>query len=214
MRIGEAALYLCTPDREDLVGFIEACVRGGVDVVQLREKHLGRKALLARARLAAAVCADLGVPFVLNDDPAGALGCGADGAHVGQDDLPPQRAREILGPGRLLGRSTHALPELERALDEPVDYVSVGPVVPTPTKPGRPGTGLSYVAAAARLLEERGSSLPFFVTGNARPETVGEIVAAGGTRVVAVRYLTESPDPAEAARALRDALEEALAART
>ncbi len=208
------SLYLCTPDRHDLTTFIAGCVRGGVDVVQLREKQLPREALLERASLAGRLCRELGVPFILNDDPAGALECGADGVHVGQDDMDPVAARRIVGDERLIGRSTHALAELERAMDEPVDYVSVGPVVPTPTKPGRPGTGLSYVTEAARLIALRRPGLPFYVTGDARPETVGEMVAAGARRVVAVRYLTGSSDPEEAARRLRRALESAIARET
>jgi thiamine-phosphate pyrophosphorylase len=210
----DARLYLCTPDREDLAFFIEECVAGGVDVVQLRESHLQGTALAERARLAQRVCSGLGVPFILNDDPALSLEVGADGAHVGQDDMAPDKARQLLGPGRLLGLSTHALDELEKGLKEPVDYVSVGPVVPTPTKPGRPGTGLQYVSAARRLIEEKRPGLPFFVTGNARPETVGEIVAAGATKVVVVRYLTEAIKPRQAARRLRGALEEALGLKT
>jgi thiamine-phosphate pyrophosphorylase len=120
---------------------------------------------------------------------------------VGQDDVPPSVCRRILGPDAIVGLSTHAPAELDAAAAEPVDYVSVGPVVPTPTKPGRAGTGLDYVryaAAAARV--------PFFVTGGATPETVGAIVAAGASRVVAVRWLTDAADPEAAARTLRAAL--------
>jgi len=99
-----------------------------------------------------------------------------------------------------VGLSTHAPAELDAAA-EPVDYVSVGPVVPTPTKPGRVGTGLDYVRYAAAT-----ARVPFFVTGGATPDTVGAIVAAGASRVVAVRWLTEAADPEAAARALRAAL--------
>lgn len=214
MILGAASLYLCTPDRPDLARFVEECVAGGVDVVQLREPRLGRHELLPRAALARRVCASLGVPFFLNDDPVLALECGADGVHVGQEDMAPADAREVIGPELLLGLSTHAVTELEAALEAPVDYVSVGPVVATPTKPGRPGTGLGYVSEAARHCDARRPPLPFFVTGNARPETVGEIVAAGGRRVVAVRFLTEAADPRRAARQLKDALSRALGAGT
>lgn len=210
MKLHNQRLYLCAPDREDLAQLIEACVAGGVDVVQLREPRLGRAELLSRALLARQVCEDLGVAFVINDDPELAVECGADGVHVGQDDAPATEARRTVGPEAIVGLSTHAPAELEKALDEPVDYVSVGPVVATPTKPGRPGTGLGYVSEAARLCAARSPEMPFFVTGNARPETVGEIVRAGGRRIVAVRWLTEAVDPKAAARELRDALERAL----
>ena len=198
-------LYLCTPDRPDLERFVTACVRGGVDVVQLREKQLEAGPLLARARVLASTCRDLGVPFLLNDRPDLALECGADGVHVGQDDAPASLCRRILGPEALIGLSTHAPAQLEAAVTEPVDYISVGPVVATPTKPGRQGVGLGYVSAAAA-----GSARPFFVTGGATPTSVAGTVAAGGTRIVVVRWLTEAADPEAAARALRSALDAAI----
>jgi len=187
-------LYLCTPDRPDLAAFIAACIDGGVDVVQLRDKHLKARALLTRARVAAGVCADLGVPFVLNDRPDLALEAGADGVHVGQDDAPPSLARRILGPDALVGLSTHAPHELDAAATEPVDYLSAGPVSPTPTKPGRQGTGLRYLEEAAAR-----ATVPWFVTGGVTPETVPKMVAAGARRFVVVRWLTEATDPRAAA---------------
>jgi thiamine-phosphate pyrophosphorylase len=204
--VGDRRLYLCTPDRPDLETFVEACIAGGVDVVQLRDKHLDARPLLERARLALRVCRGLGVPFVLNDRPDLALEVGADGVHVGQDDAPPALCRRLLGPDAIIGYSTHAVDELDAALAEPVDYVSTGPVVPTPTKPGRPGTGLGLVEHAAKV-----ATLPWFVTGGAAPDTVADLVAAGARRFVAVRWLTEAADPERAARELRDAIERALA---
>lgn len=202
-------LYLCTPDRPDLLEFVEACVRGGVDLVQLRDKSLEAGPLLERATLLRGRCSALGIPFILNDRPDLALGCGADGVHVGQDDAPPWLCRRILGPDAVVGRSTHAPAQLAAAAHEPVDYVSAGPVVSTPTKPGRPGVGVGYVEHAAVA-----ASVPFFVTGGAAPDTVGRLVAAGAERVVVVRWLTEAADAEAAARALRSALDGALAART
>jgi thiamine-phosphate pyrophosphorylase len=198
-------LYLCTADRPDLAAFIEACIVGGVDIVQLREKHLEARALIARGRLAALVCRNHGVPFVLNDRPDLALDVEADGVHVGQDDAPPALARRILGPHVLVGLSTHAPAQLDAAAAEPVDYVSVGPVVPTPTKPGRPGTGLEYPAYATTH-----ARVPWFVTGGATPETVPAMVAAGARRFVVVRWLTRAADPTAAASALRQAIDDAL----
>lgn len=198
-------VYLCTPDRPDLQGFLASCVRGGVDLVQLRDKHLDARPLLARARLAAATCGDLGVPFLLNDRPDLALGCGADGVHVGQDDVTPTLCRRLLGPDALIGLSTHAPEQLTAADDEPIDYTSAGPVVATPTKPGREGVGLGYVTHAADHAVR-----PFFVTGGATPASVPAIVAAGGRRIVVVRWLTEADEPEKAARALRGALDRAI----
>jgi thiamine-phosphate pyrophosphorylase len=204
MDIADRKLYLCTPDRPDLERFVESCIRGGVDVVQLRDKDLDARPLLDRARLALRVCRGLGVPFILNDRPDLALEVGADGVHVGQDDAPPSLCRKLLGPDAIIGFSTHAEHELDAALAEPVDYVSTGPVVATPTKPGRPGTGLDLVRHAAAT-----ATLPWFVTGGAAPDTVADMVAAGARRFVVVRWLTESSDPERAARALRDAIDRA-----
>jgi thiamine-phosphate pyrophosphorylase len=207
--LGRRRLYLCTSDRPDLADFLGACIDGGVDVVQLRDKHLDARPLLERARLAAAVCRDRGVPFVLNDRPDLAMEAGADGVHVGQDDAPPALARRILGPGAIVGFSTHAPAELDAAAAEPVDYLSAGPVRPTPTKPGRAATGLGYLAHAAS-----NARVPWFVTGGVTPETVPAMVAAGASRFVVVRWLTEAADPRAAARAVAAAIDQAVGAPT
>ncbi len=204
--LADRRLYLCVPDRPDLAWFLEDCIAGGVDLVQLRDKRLDARPLLDRARLAARVCAAAGVPFILNDRPDLALEAGADGVHVGQDDAPPGLARRILGADAVVGLSTHSPAELEAAAGEPVDYLSAGPVSPTPTKPGRPGTGLEYLRHASVA-----TALPWFVTGGVTPDTVGAMVEAGARRFVVVRWLTESADPRTAARALRAAIEAALA---
>ncbi|MGH9070517.1 MAG: thiamine phosphate synthase [Acidimicrobiales bacterium] len=205
--LANRSLYLCTPDRPDLAGFLEACIGGGVDVVQLRDKHLDARPLLARARLARQVCHDLGVPFILNDRPDLAMEAGADGVHVGQQDAPPGLARRILGHDAIVGLSSHAPIELDASAAEPVDYVSAGPVVPTPTKPGRPGTGVGYITYATTR-----SRLPVFVTGGVSPASITELVRAGARRFVVVRYLTTAADPAGAARRLRRAIDEAIGA--
>ena len=201
-------LYLCTADRPDLVDFLAACINGGVDVVQLREKHLEARDLISRAEAAAAVCRRGGVPFILNDRPDLALAAGADGVHVGQDDVPPATARRILGAGAIIGLSTHARHEWDAAVGEPVDYLSAGPVNPTPTKPGRPGTGLEYLRYVSSTSTGSSGGIPWFVTGGVTPETIPEMAAAGASRFVVVRYLTESDDPEAAARRLRRAIEE------
>lgn len=199
-------LYLCTPDRPDLADFVAACVGGGVDVVQLRDKDLEARPLLGRARLVGDVCRAAGVPFVLNDRPDLALDAGADGVHVGQDDAPVALARRILGPDAIVGLSTHGPDDLAAAASEDVTYISAGPVEPTPTKPGRPGTGLGYVTEASRR-----AAVPVFVTGGVTPERVPALAAAGVRHFVVVRYLTEATDPGAAARALREAIDTACA---
>jgi thiamine-phosphate pyrophosphorylase len=197
-----ARLYLCTADRPDLVDFVTAVCEAGVDIVQLRDKELPDRRLLERAAVVRDAAHAAGALFVLNDRPDLAVACEADGVHVGQDDVPPAIARRIVGPDALVGLSTHAPEELAASAAEPVDYVSAGPVEPTPTKPGRPGTGLDYIHLAA----ER-SPHPFFVTGGVSPATLPAIAAAGATRFVVVRALTEAADPAAAAKELRRLLD-------
>jgi thiamine-phosphate pyrophosphorylase len=195
-------LYLCTPDRPDLAQFLRDCIDGGVDVVQLRDKELEARPLLDRAREAATVCRDLGVPFVLNDRPDLALEVGADGVHVGQDDVPVSLARRILGPDAIVGLSTHGPDDLAGAADQEVTYISAGPVEATPTKPGRQGTGLGYVTLASAR-----SSVPVFVTGGVTPETIPALKDAGVHHFVVVRYLTQAPDARRAAQSLRAAID-------
>jgi thiamine-phosphate pyrophosphorylase len=204
-RLIDRRLYLCTPDRPDLEDFLIACIEGGVDVIQLRDKYLEARPLLRRAGIAADVCRQRQVPFILNDRPDLALECGADGVHIGQDDISARIARQILGPAALIGLSTHARTDVDAALAEPVDYLSAGPVSPTPTKPGRPGTGLGYLGyVAARV------TTPWFVTGGVTPDTVGPMVRSGARRFVVVRYLTEARDPRTSALRLLDTIAAAL----
>jgi thiamine-phosphate pyrophosphorylase len=204
-KLASRRLYLCTADRPDLATFLDSCLAGGVDVVQLRDKHLEARHLVERGRLAARVCAEHDVPFILNDRPDLALEVEADGVHVGQDDAPAALARRIMGPDAIVGLSTHAPAELESSRGEPVDYVSAGPVTPTPTKPGRPGTGPGYVTFAVAS-----TSRPVFVTGGVTPETVPALAAAGARHFVVVRFLTESDDPKGAATALRASIDQSL----
>jgi thiamine-phosphate pyrophosphorylase len=204
--IADCRLYLCTPDRPDLAAFVAACISGGVDIVQLRDKELEARPLLERARQLRAVCTDHGIPFVLNDRPDLALEVEADGVHVGQDDAPVALARRIMGPAAIVGLSTHSPSDLESALHTEASYLSAGPVEATPTKPGRPGTGLDYLTLAAGQ-----ARVPVFVTGGVTPERVPALAAAGARHFVVVRYLTESDDPAAAARRLRAAIDQAVA---
>ncbi|HYH48465.1 MAG TPA: thiamine phosphate synthase [Acidimicrobiia bacterium] len=194
----QARLYLCTADRPDLAEFITAVCQAGVDIVQLRDKQLDDRGTIERACIARDAAHAAGKLFVLNDRPDLAVACQADGVHVGQDDVPAAEARRIVGRDALVGLSTHTPEQLASSAGEPVDYVSAGPVEPTPTKPGRPGTGLGYI----RLAAER-SPHPFFVTGGVSPATLPAIAAAGATRFVVVRALTEAPDPAAVAAELR-----------
>jgi thiamine-phosphate pyrophosphorylase len=191
----EARLYLITGARPDLGTFLEAAVRGGVDFVQLREKELSDADLLRVLEEARAVTRGLGVPLVVNDRPDLAVLVGADYVHVGQDDLPLRAVRRFGIPA---GLSTHSREELERA---EADYVAVGPVFATPTKPGRPAVGLELVRHAA----ER-TPAPWFAIGGIDRTNVAEVVAAGARRIAVVRAIGDADDPEAAARELRDVL--------
>jgi len=200
-------LYLCVPHREDLATFLPAVLRGGVDVVQLREKQLDDETRITDANLMVPICREFGVPFIMNDSPELAVAVNADGVHVGQEDASVSRCRELLGYDAIVGLSTHSSDEFDDALDRLATYFSAGPIVATLTKPGREGTGVAYaVASQAR------SDRPVFVTGGVTAENVGELVAAGLRHFVVVRALTEALDPEIAARRIRVALDAALSA--
>ncbi len=205
-KLNKRRLYLCSADRSDLEHFIDASITGGVDVVQFRDKHLETRQLLKRAKLAQQVCLSHGVPFIINDRPDIAFELGADGVHLGQQDMPVSAARKLLGQDAIIGLSTHQESELEDAQTQPVNYISAGPVVATPTKPGRAGTGNSYISLAINRVD-----VPVYVTGGVDPYCVPNLVRYGAQYFVVVRWLTQASDPLDAARKLKAAIDEALA---
>jgi thiamine-phosphate pyrophosphorylase len=191
----ERRLYLVTPARPDLADFLAAAIRGGVDVVQIREKSLPDGALLTALSAAREVTRRHRVPLVVNDRPDLAVLVDADAVHVGQDDLPVQAARRF---ERAVGLSTHAPAQVDGADS---DYIGVGPVYATPTKAGRRAVGLPLVRYAAAH-----ASVPWFAIGGINRANVEDVVAAGATRVAVVRAIVEAADPEAAARELRAAL--------
>jgi thiamine-phosphate pyrophosphorylase len=205
-KLAAARLYLCTDARreqDDLPEFLDAVLGAGVDIVQLREKGLEAREELQLVSVFAEACRRHGRLLAVNDRADVALAAGADVLHLGQDDLPVPVTRRILGPEPLIGRSSHSPAQADLAAAEPgVDYFCAGPVWATPTKPGRPGTGLDLVRHAASQQPER----PWFAIGGISLQNLDEVLAAGATRVVVVRAITEAPDPAAATRALADRL--------
>jgi thiamine-phosphate pyrophosphorylase len=189
-------LYLITPARPDLEEFLEAAIRGGVDLVQLRDKELPDGRLLAALRGTRHVTRRLGVPLVVNDRPDLAVLAEADAVHVGQEDLPVAEARRF---GVAVGLSTHTAAEVDAA---DADYVGVGPVFETPTKAGRRPVGLELVRHAAAH-----ARVPWFAIGGIDRTNVAEVVGAGATRIAVVRAIGDAGDPEAAARELRAALE-------
>src|ERR1039458_7240265 len=158
-RLADARLYLCTGARRsrgDLAGFLDAVLAAGVDIVQLREKGLEAREELALLEVFAGACQRHGRLLAVNDRADVALAAGADVLHLGQDDLPVTPPRRILGDGPLIGRSSHSPAQADAAAAEPgVDYFCAGPVWVTPTKPGRPATGLDLPAHVARATPAR-----------------------------------------------------------
>ena len=191
----EARLYLITGARPDLGAFLEAAVRGGVDLVQVRAKELPDGELLAVLEEARAVTRRLHVPLVVNDRPDLAALAGADFVHVGQDDLPLRAVRRFGIPA---GLSTHSREEVDRA---EADYIAVGPVFATPTKPGRPSVGLDLVRYAAVH-----APAPWFAIGGIDRTNVADVLGAGARRIAVVRAIGDADDPEAAARELRQAL--------
>ena len=217
-RLATARLYLCTDarrERGDLAEFADAALAGGVDVIQLRDKGSAGEArfgaLEARQELAALeILADAarrhGALFAVNDRADVARAAGADVLHLGQDDLPVSIARDVIGAGPLIGRSTHDDAQVADAVaaagSGSIDYFCVGPCWPTPTKPGRAAPGLELVRIAAASE----SAVPWFAIGGIDAERLAQVLEAGAERVVVVRAITAAEDPTAAAAELKSAL--------
>jgi len=199
-RLAEARLYVCTDSRRergDLAEFLDAVLAAGVDIVQLREKGLEAREELALLEVFADACRRHDRLLAVNDRADVALAAGADVLHLGQDDLPVPAARRILGDGPLIGRSSHDPGQSDAAASEPgIDYFCAGPVWATPTKPGRPGTGLALIEHVAARRPHR----PWFAIGGISLDNLDEVSKAGASRVVVVRAITEAADPAAATR--------------
>lgn len=203
-RLRTARLYFvceARPGGRDPEELLHAALSGGVDIVQLREKELGREEIERSARTFRRLCDTYSALFVVNDDPYLARTCNADGVHVGQDDVAAAEAREVLGPEAIVGLSTHSEEQLTASAGELVDYVSVGPIWETPTKEGRPGVGLALVEHAAANAPH-----PFFAIGGIDPNNASDVVAAGARRLGVVRAIRDAADPTAVAESLRRAL--------
>jgi thiamine-phosphate pyrophosphorylase len=205
-RLSTARLYLvcgAEPARDDLLDLIRAAAAGGVDVFQLREKHMDDARLMALAERVQALCSELGVLFVLNDRPDLAARVGTDGVHVGQEDMPAAAVRGLVGERMLVGLSTHAPGEIEAVDGALVDYIGVGPVHATPTKPGRPAVGLELVRHAAAS-----ARVPFFAIGGIDATNARDVLDAGARRICVLRAIADAEDPTAEATGLRALLDE------
>lgn len=205
-RLRTASLYFvldARPQGENPEARVEAALRGGVDIVQIREKVLGRREIERSAATVRRLCDNYGALFIINDDPELARAVGADGAHVGQEDMAVEEARKLLGPDAIIGLSTHSEEQILASAEQPVDHISVGPIWETPTKEGRPAVGLDLIRFAARRAPH-----PFFAIGGINPGNVAEVVAAGAERLCVVRALRDAEDPEAVAAELKAAVAE------
>ena len=185
---------------------VHAALEGGVELLQLRCKEWDALPYLRLAESVARLARDAGVPFIVNDRPDIALASGADGVHLGQQDLPVAWARQV-APGLMIGRSSHEPAHAEQAIVEKARYFAVGPVWDTPTKPGRRAAGLSYVRDVAL----RAIDVPWFAIGGITLENVHDVLEAGATRIAVVRSILDARDPADAARGFAELLAHASA---
>ena len=201
-RLTRSRLYLvleASPHGEDPQPLLDAALRGGVDVVQLRDKELDDEGLVAAAGQFRRTCAEHGALFVLNDRPELVEACGADGVHVGRSDTPVRQARAIVGPDRLVGVSASTAEELDEV--DGADYVGVTAFT-TPTKADAVAGGLDLLRVAARTL-----SVPWFAIGGVELSNVAEVAATGASGIAVVRAIRDAPDPEAAARSLGSVLD-------
>lgn len=202
--LDSARLYLVAGTRvagHETAALLNDLVSAGVDVFQLREKEMDDLSLLRAADRLRVACGEARVPFIVNDRPDIAVALEADGVHLGHQDLPTEVVRPIVGD-RLIGRSTHSQQQIEEFAGPDVDYIAVGPVFATPTKPGRPGVGPSLLEHAAGHVD-----LPWFAIGGIDQTNLREILDTGARRIVIVRAITAANDPVAAAAALKRILD-------
>ena len=193
----QAKTYLVTAPVPNLLKVVESALKGGIAIVQYREKTANDEQRLQIARQMKDLCDRYNALFIVNDRVDIAAAVDADGVHLGQHDLPMNIARQILGADKIVGRSTTNPDEMKRAIDEQADYIGVGPVHETPTKPGKAAAGNEYVRYAANH-----APMPWFVIGGLNAENLEPTLAAGATRVAVVRALMKAEDPAGVARSL------------
>jgi thiamine-phosphate pyrophosphorylase len=205
-RLRWARLYFvcdARPHGRDPERLLNAAMSGGAGMIELRDREQPRRAIERSGQTFRRLANTYSALFIVNDDPHLALELRADGVHVGQDDIEPAEARRIMGPDAIIGLSTHNREQIEGAADAPVDYISVGPIWETPTKEGRPATGLELIREAS------GIDRPRFAIGGIDATNVDQVVAAGAQRICVVRAIRDAENPRAAATALFDAVDPA-----
>jgi thiamine-phosphate pyrophosphorylase len=179
----------------DLDAILASALDGGAEMIQLREKTWPSGTLFPVAQRLRARCRAAGVPFIVNDRVDVALAVDADGVHLGQDDLPPAAARALLEPGMILGLSTHSVEQAKAAQAAGADYVAVGSMFPTATKPEFQLVGPALARQVRPVVR-----VPLIGIGGITPENVGDVIAAGVDGVAVISAVCAAPDPRAAAR--------------
>ncbi|HEY9617295.1 MAG TPA: thiamine phosphate synthase, partial [Microcoleaceae cyanobacterium] len=189
-KLGRSPLYLVTSPHDNLFSVVEAALQGGLTLVQYRDKNTDDLMRLRNAEKLKQICHHYNALFIINDRVDLALAVDADGVHLGQQDVPIAFARQLLGPQRIIGRSTTNPDEMRRAIDEGADYIGVGPVYETPTKAGKAAAGLDYVRYAAEH-----SPIPWFAIGGIDANNLHDVLSANASRVAIVRAIMQADDP-------------------
>lgn len=192
------------PHGQDPELLLNAAMAPGAGMVELRDRDQPRAVIERSGRTFRRLANTYSALFIVNDDPYLAMELSADGVHVGQDDIDAAEARRIMGPDAIIGLSTHSREQIDAAASQPVDYISVGPIWETPTKEGRPATGLELIRTAAQV-----ATVPWFAIGGIDRTNVDEVIAAGAERICVVRAIRDAEDPRAAAAALFDAVDPA-----
>jgi len=210
-RLRWARLYFvcdARPHGRDPEAMLNAAMAGGAGMIELRDRDHPRSVIERSGRTFRRLANTYSALFIVNDDPHLALELRADGVHVGQDDIDPAEARRIMGPDAIIGLSTHSREQIEAAAREPVDYISVGPIWETPTKAGRPATGLELIETAAEI-----AGSPWFAIGGIDTGNVASVIEAGAERICVVRAIRDAESPRAAADALFGAVDPAARER-
>ena len=202
--VGDVRLYLVTDASarsRDYAAFLADVIEAGVGMVQLRDKSMSDRELIETARVFARACRENGALFIVNDRVDVALLCGADGVHLGQDDAHPDDVRKLAGRDFIIGLSTHTPEEIDAANKTSADYIGVGPVHETPTKPGRPAVGLDLVRYAGRAAQKQ-----FFAIGGIDASNAASVIDAGARSISVLRAISSAVDPVAATRELVEAM--------
>jgi thiamine-phosphate pyrophosphorylase len=206
-RLRWARLYFVSdalPRGREPEALLNATMAAGTGMVELRDRDQPKGVIERSGRTFRRLANTYSALFIVNDDPYLAMELAADGVHLGQDDMDAAEARRVMGPDAIIGLSTHSREQIEAAANKPVDYISVGPIWETPTKEGRPATGLELIRTAAEV-----APVPWFAIGGIDPANVGQVVAAGAERICVVRAIRDADDPRASTAALFDAVDPA-----